>query len=61
MVDPEDDGCSDAYGGHERMCAAVVARVDASPVFEFSEHVFDLVPLAIECCVVRDRELTVCL
>ena len=42
------------------MGAAVVACVDASPVFEFAEHVLDLVTLAIEGRVVRDGLLAVC-
>lgn len=43
------------------MGAAVVAGVDTPPVFEFAELVLDLVTLAIECRVVRDGHLEVCL
>ncbi len=32
MIEPEDDGCGDAYGGHEGVGATVVAGVDAPPV-----------------------------
>jgi len=31
---PEDYGCGDAYGGHERAGASVVAGVDATPVLQ---------------------------
>ena len=33
------------------MGAAVVAGVDAPPVLELAEHVFDFVPLAVELAV----------
>ena len=59
MRQPEDDGCGDADGGHECVCASVVTGVDASPVFELPEHVLDLVTLAIEGRVVRDGHLAV--
>ena len=36
------------------MGASVVAGVDAPPVFEAAEHVFDLVALPVEVAVVRD-------
>ena len=36
------------------MYAAIVSHCDASPVFEFSEHVLNFVALFIECCVVFD-------
>jgi len=39
--------------------ATIVAGVDAPPVLEFAERVFDLVALAIEGGVVRDRHLSV--
>jgi hypothetical protein len=39
--------------------AAVVAGMDAPPVLEASEHVLDLVALAIEGFVVGDRDLAV--
>ena len=38
------------------MGAAVVAGVDAAPVLEFAEHVFDPVALAIEGPVVRNLD-----
>lgn len=41
------------------MGAAVVAGVDAAPVFEFAEHVLDLVPAAIEDRSVRDLDLSI--
>lgn len=61
MQQPEDDGCSNAGGGHEGVGAAVVTGVDATPFFEFAEHVLDLVTLGIEGSVVRDGHLAVCL
>lgn len=39
---PEDDGFGDADSGHEGVGAAVVAGMDAAPVFELAEHVLDL-------------------
>ena len=41
------------------MGASVVSGVDASPVFEFGEHVFDLVPLFVEGFVVFELNFTV--
>ena len=41
------------------MGASVVAGVNAPPVLEPSEHVLDLVPLAIECAIVVDRLLAI--
>ncbi len=43
------------------MCASVVAGVDASPVFDFFEHILGLVPLAMEGVVVWDRDFAVSL
>lgn len=43
------------------MGASIVAGVDAAPVFEPPEHDPDLVALAIEGNVVRDRHLAVTL
>ena len=37
------------------MCASVVTGMDAPPILEPAEHVFDLVALAIENSVVFDR------
>jgi hypothetical protein len=48
LIDPEDDGCRDAYGGHEGMGASVVAGVDASPVLEPAEHDLDTMAPMIE-------------
>src|SRR3569623_1597895 len=47
--------CSDADSRHECMCASIVAGVDAPPVLEPAERIFDLVPLAIENAVMFDR------
>ena len=41
------------------MGASVVAGVNAPPALEPSEHVLDLVPLAIELVVVVDRLLAI--
>lgn len=41
------------------MGASVVAGVDAPPVFEFAEHVFDLVPLSVECLIVGNLDFPV--
>ena len=41
------------------MSATVVSGVDAAPVLESAEHVFDLVALFIEDGVMGDRELAV--
>lgn len=59
MIEPEDDGCGDADGGHEAVSASVVAGVDAAPVLEPSEHDLDLVAPPVECGVVGDRHLAV--
>jgi hypothetical protein len=61
LIDPEDDGCSDADSGHEGVRASVVSGVDAPPVFDFPEHIFDFMALSIEDAVVRDRNFTVSL
>jgi hypothetical protein len=45
---PENDGCGDADGGHECVGASIATDVDAAPVLELSEHVLDLVALAVE-------------
>ena len=50
-----------ADGGNEGVGAAVVTGVDASPVLELSERVLDPVALAVEYCVVSDRDLAVAL
>ncbi len=41
------------------MRASVVAGVDASPIFKFAEHVFDLVALAIKVTVVADGDFAI--
>ncbi len=41
------------------MGASVVAGVDAAPVFEPAEHVFDFVAPTIEDSIVRDRYLAI--
>ena len=41
------------------MCASVVAGVDAPPVLQPTEHVLDLVALAVEGAVVSDLYLPV--
>lgn len=38
------------------MGAAVVSNVDATPIFEPSEHVFDLVALLVEAGVIGDGD-----
>jgi hypothetical protein len=59
LIEPEDDGCGNADGGHEGVGAAVVAGVDTAPVLEPAEHVLDLMPASIEGGVVRDLNLAV--
>ena len=41
------------------MGAAVVSGVDAPPIFEASEHVFDLVALSVEDGVIGDGDLPI--
>ncbi len=41
------------------MCASVISRCDAAPVFEFAEHVLDFVSLLVESFVVFDLYLPV--
>ena len=53
MIEIEDDEGGDAYVGKEGMSASVIAGRDTLPLFEFSEHAFDLVALAVECFAVR--------
>lgn len=59
MIDPEDDSGGDADGGDEGVGTSIVAGVYAPPVLEPSEHVFDLVPLAVEGLIVQDLYLAV--
>lgn len=60
-INPEDDGCGDADGGHEGVGAAVVMGFDMAPVLEPAEHDLDLGALEVERGVVRDRCLAVAL
>ncbi len=41
------------------MSASIVAGMDAPPVLDSAEHVFDLVPLAVEHTIMLDRRLAV--
>jgi hypothetical protein len=59
LIEPEDDSCGDADGGHEGMRAAIITRLDAPPILEPSEHVFNCVALLIESCVVLNRRFRV--
>ena len=61
MIEPEDDGCCDADGGHEGVGAAVIAGVDASPILDFGEQVLDQVALFVDCLVVVILHLSVSL
>lgn len=53
-MESEHDCCGAADGQHERAGATVITSVDAAPIFEFAEHVLDLLMLAIEVRIVRD-------
>ncbi len=59
MRQPEDDGGGNGDGREEGVCTAVVAGVDAAPVFEPAEHDLALAALAIEYGVMRDADLAV--
>jgi hypothetical protein len=59
LIDPEDDGCGNADGGHDGARALVVAGMDASPIREPGEHVLDSAALAIEHGIVCYRDLSV--
>jgi hypothetical protein len=48
LIEPEDDGSRDCYCGQESVGAPIIACVDTSPVFKFTEHILDFVTLAIE-------------
>ena len=61
LIDPEDDGCSDTDGGHEGAGASVILGVNAAPIFDFAEHVFDFMTLAVEHLIVGDKDLAVSL
>jgi hypothetical protein len=57
--DPEDYGCCDADSGHKGVGTSDVAGVDASPVFQASEHDLDFLELALEHGVLRDMDIAV--
>lgn len=59
LIEPEDDGGGNADGGHEVVSSSVVSGVYAPPVLESSEHVLDLVALAVEDRIVRDLRIAV--
>ena len=59
MIDPEDDGCGDADGGHEGVGASVVASVYATPVLDFAEHILDAVSLTIKRAIMRDWDFAI--
>ena len=42
------------------MCAPIITGVDASPIFQPTKHVLDLVPLAVEDFIVSNWYFTVC-
>ena len=46
-------------GGHEGVCASIIAGVESPPVLEATEHDFDLVALTVERAIVRDRHLAI--
>ena len=41
LIDPPNDGCSNAYGREEGVGASVVTSCDTPPVLETAEHAFD--------------------
>lgn len=59
MIDPEEDGCSDADRGHEGVGASVIAGVDAPPVSQASENDLDFIALSETRGVVRDVDFAV--
>ena len=59
IVDPENDGCCYADGGHKGVGTTVVAGVDAPPVFQASEHDLDFMALSVEHGVVGDVDFAV--
>jgi hypothetical protein len=54
---PEEDGSGDADCRQVGVGATIVSGVDATPNFEVSEHVFDLVALSVEDWVIGDHDL----
>lgn len=59
LIEIEDDGCGNADGGEEGMCAAVVTRGDPAPALEPPKHVLDLCLLPVESLVVFDLDLAI--
>src|SRR5271156_5866373 len=57
--EPEGDGCGDADCREVGVGAAVVAGVDAPPIFEATKHVFDPVTLFVEDGVIGDGDLPI--
>src|ERR1700683_4600807 len=57
--EPEGDGCGDADCREVGMGAAVISGVDSPPIFEPSEHVFDLVAPFVEDGVIGDGDLPI--
>jgi len=55
LIRPEDDGRSDGDGGHKGVGAPIITGADAAPILEFAKHVPDVVALAAERAIVRDR------
>jgi hypothetical protein len=58
LFQPKDDGRGDA-DRHESVAAPIVSGMDTSPFVEPAEHVLNLVSLAVERGIVRDRHLSV--
>ncbi len=42
------------------MCAPIITGVNASPIFQPTKHVLDLVPLAVEDFIVSNLYFAVC-
>ena len=59
MIDPEDDCRGDADCGHEGVRAAVIAGVDAPPVFQAPKHDLDFMALSVDNGVLRDMDFAV--
>ena len=52
LINPEEEDASESDGGLEDVGTSVLSRVDAAPVLEASEEIFDFVALPIEVFVV---------
>jgi hypothetical protein len=59
LIDPDDDFRGDADGGHEGVCASIIACLDVPPVFQAPEHDLDFMALSIEDSVVWDVDFPV--